>query len=101
MRWFGFLYFCSELDDLLEELQPKQSRFPSLPGKHHFLAILSFDVLLDMSFGDFVGNLKLAGTAPQVFLVQVITVGPVEIKDCAHGFDHRMVGTGTDGRGPR
>ena len=48
------LVLLFEPDDLLEELQSQQSGFAALPRKHDLVAVLSFDVLLDVGFEDIV-----------------------------------------------
>jgi hypothetical protein len=44
-----------------------------------------------MRFQNFIGHLELAGTAKQIFLVQVVAVSAIQITDCADGLDHRVI----------
>src|SRR5208337_18220 len=54
------LVLLLKFNHLLEELQPEQARFATLPGKDHLIAVLPLDVLLDVGFENLVGNAELA-----------------------------------------
>ena len=90
----GLLVFLLELDHLVEELEPEQRRLATLPGEDHFVAVLAFDVLLDVGLENFVGDLELAVAAQQLFFVQVIAIGAVDVADGADRLDHRVIGAG-------
>jgi hypothetical protein len=88
----GLFVFLFQLDYFLKKLQAQQGGLAALPGKDDFAAILSFDVLADVGFQDFVGDTKMAVAAQKIFLVEVVTIGAVEIADGADGFDHSVIG---------
>ena len=86
------LVFLFELNDLFEELQSEKGRLAALPGKHDLCAVLSFNILFDVFFQNLVSDMELAGTSEQIFLVQVVAVGAIEIADCPKRLDHRVIG---------
>ena len=88
----GLFVFLFQFDYFLKNLQVQQGGLAALPGKDDFAAILSFDVLADVGFQDFVGDTKMAVAAQEIFLVEVVTIGAVEIADGADGFDYSVIG---------
>ena len=66
----GLFVFLLQRDHLLKEFESEQRRLAALPGKDHFAAVLSFDVLPDVRFQDFVGDAEFLLGAEQFLLVQ-------------------------------
>ena len=89
----GLLVLLFELDDLAEELQTQQGWLAALPREHYLVAVLPLDVLSDVGFKNFVGDLELTLATQERLFVEVITVGALKIADCTYWFDHRVVGT--------
>src|ERR1035441_2700539 len=75
------LVFLLQFYHFVEELQPQQRGLSALPRKNYFFALLAFDVLLDVRFENFVGDAELAVASQQLFLMQVIAVGAVDVAD--------------------
>ncbi len=91
------LVLLFELDHFVEELKSEQGRFASLPGEDNFIAVLAFYVLLDVGFENLVADAELAGTAEQVFFMQVIAIGAIQIADGPDRLDHGVVSARSSG----
>ena len=76
-----FLVLLFKFYDPLKERQAEHSGLAALPRKYDLFAILSFDVLADMGFKNFIRNAELARTSQQILLVQVIAVSAIQIAD--------------------
>ena len=89
------LILLFERDHLLEELDAQQRRLATLPGKHDFIATLTFDVLPNVGLENLVADPELALASQQLFFVQVVAIGAVQVTDCSyrlhHGVESRLV----------
>jgi hypothetical protein len=58
--------------------------------------------MADVGFEDFVGDAKFLCAAKEFLLMEIVTIGAVQVAQGADRFDHRVVSTaGAGSRGPR
>ena len=79
----GRTIFPLELDHLPEEVDAQEGRLAALPGKDHFLAVLSFEVQPDESFEHLIGDAPLFRPSEQFLFRKIAAVRAVEIAERA------------------
>jgi len=76
-------------DDVIEEWNPQQRWLAALPGKADVLIRLRLNVLTNVGFEHIIRHAEFTPTARvEIFLLQVVAVGAIEIADCAMRLGH-------------
>ena len=75
----------------LEEVQPHQGRFATLPGNRHFWGTLRFKRLADVGFEGLIAHTK-AAVGVELLLRQEKAIGAIEVAGGARRFGQDMKG---------
>ena len=86
----GFCVSLLQRDDAAEEIQTPQRRLAALPGKHHFGACHTVDILPDEKLKRLVAHLACTWAVGQHLLAQIETVFAIEIAGRARRLGHDM-----------